>query len=409
MNTGRRLRLRAVLDPWFGVVVLGVVILAAAGGFVTHGAYVDPGTHQEQRVVDEWAVDGSFSHQAVVRGAGNEIPFESGETVQNREVYFRTIMPVLEGEFVVAARGTQSPVNFTIDRRLVVENVEQTTGDQEPTVYWRDSRRLGNNRTTVQPGGTASVPFRLNVTRTLSRAENVSQRLASPGETQIRIVVDVVATRGTDDAQRRTLTFAMPVTGDVGVYRVQPESDTQTYTEREVVTVPNEPGQLQRVGGPLALAVGLLGLVGLAYARWRDAVSLSAAEREWLAYRADRAEFDEWLTAIRLPEEARDLPVARAESLGDLVDYAIDTDSAVVDDPDSRAYHVVHDGYRYTFEAPPEPGGADPLGSAAATAGVSGPAEDADGATDDEVDDRDADEDGVTGTDDTTERDGNRD
>ncbi|PSQ30968.1 hypothetical protein BRD06_01490 [Halobacteriales archaeon QS_9_67_15] len=42
------------------------------------------------------------------------------------------------------------------------------------------------------------------------------------------------------------------------------------------------------------------------------------------------------------------------------MDFAIDTDSGVVEEPGGGAYHVVHDGYRYTFEAPAAPA-TDPL------------------------------------------------
>jgi hypothetical protein len=62
-----------------------------------------------------------------------------------------------------------------------------------------------------------------------------------------------------------------------------------------------------------------------------------------------------------LPDEARDLPVAEVETLTDLVDVAIDSDNPVLESPGGDAYHVVHDGYRYTFETPPEPEYDDPL------------------------------------------------
>lgn len=99
----------------------------------------------------------------------------------------------------------------------------------------------------------------------------------------------------------------------------------------------------------------LLGPVGLAYVRYDGRLALTEAEREWLAYRDDRTDFDDWISTIRLPEEARDLPVAEADTLADLVDFATDTDNAVLESADGERSHVVHDGYRYTFEAPPDP------------------------------------------------------
>jgi hypothetical protein len=83
-------------------------------------------------------------------------------------------------------------------------------------------------------------------------------------------------------------------------------------------------------------------------------------------YRDDRAEFDDAIETVWLPSSARglvqspaaaqDLPVVEADSLADLVAFADDRDEVVLESPGERTYHVVHDGCRYTYEAPPEPG-----------------------------------------------------
>jgi len=363
MIAGGALGLRSALNAWYGVVIVALLATAVVGGVLVHGAYVDPGTHQEQRVVDEWSANGSFTHQSVVRNVSFEAPFEPGTTVRNRAVYFQRVMPVLTGEFVFTTRGADTPVDLTVDRRLVVESVEETAvgSEEESTVYWRETRNLGIDRTVHQPDGTTTVPFSVNVMRTFEEANNVSKQLDSPGQVRSEILVTVVATRQTADAQTRRVTFSLPITSDSGIYRVDGSPTTEPFPETTTVTVENEPSALGRVGGPLLIAVGLLGALGLAFARYRGAVSLSEDEREWFAYRGDRADFDEWISTVRLPAEARDLPVAKAETLADLVDVAIDTDSAVLESPDGDAYHVVHDGYRYTFEAPTKPSRDDPL------------------------------------------------
>jgi len=362
MDKGGFVRVRAVLGEWFGVAIVALLVVAAVGGVLAHGAYVDPGTHQEQRVVDEWSVNGSFTHQANVRNVSFETPFEPGTTVRDRTVYFQRVMPVLYGEFVFSSPGAENPINLTVDRRLVVESVEEAARDENrPTVYWRETRTLGINQTIHQPDSTTTVPYDVNVTRTFEEANNVTKQLDSPGQLRSEILVTVVATRQTAGAQTRRLTFSLPITSDSGIYRVQDSPTSETFTETTTFTVKNEPSALQRVGGPLLLAVGLLGVFGLALARYRGALALSEDEREWLAYRDDRAEFDEWISTVRLPDEARDLPVAEAETLADLVDVAIDSDNPVLEHPDGDAYSVVHDGYRYTFEAPPKPHRDDPL------------------------------------------------
>jgi len=362
MAKGGALRTRALLDEWFTIAVLGLLVVAGVGGVLTHGAYVDPGTHQEQRVTDEWSVNGSFSHHSTVRNASFDTAFDPGTTVRDRSVYFQRIMPVLAGNFTFGSPGAEAPINLTIDRRLVVESVGDASGDTgSSTVYWRETRTLGIDRTVHQPDDATQVPFRVNVTRTLQEANNVSAQLQSPGEIRTKILVTAEVMRQTESAQMRRFTFSLPITPESGIYRVESSPTAETFTETKTITVENEPTAIQRYGGPLVSLLGLLGVLGLAFARYRGTIALSESEWERLDYRGDRAEFDEWISTVRLPDEAEDLPVAEAETLADLVDVAIDSDNPVLENPDGEAYHVVHEGYRYTFEAPPKRAGEDPL------------------------------------------------
>jgi hypothetical protein len=349
------LRARAFLGRWFEVVVVVSLVVAAVGGWLTFGAYAAPGTHEERRTVDEWTVEGSFTHEATVTDAANDTVFEPGTVVRNRSVYFQRVMPVLEGQFALAVRDAGAPVDVRIRRQLVVRSVETAASDEDPVVYWRENRTLGATETTVRSGGRTTVPFSVDVSRTVAEARNVSERLGSPGHIQTRVAVTVAATPQTTDAETRRLTFSLPIDASRSLYRVEAASTSETFSSTEVVTVANDPSPLKTVGGPAALGVGLLGAFALVAARLRDTIGVSEAERAWLAYRDDRADFDEWITTVRLPDDAASRPVARADTLADLVDVAIDTDNPVLQSPDGGVYYVLHDGYRYTFDAPPNP------------------------------------------------------
>ena len=345
------LRARAVLDRWFPVVVAVFVVLAGVGAWAAYGAYVAPGTTVEERTVDEWRVTGGFDHRATVTPPANGTAFEPGTTVENRSVYFTAVMPELEGSFTLGYGG-EGPAAVRLDERVRVRSAEGT-GDEEPTVYWKQSRALESGNATLQPGGRLRVPFSLNVTQAVVDAEAVNGRLGSPGQVQVDIVVDVVVDRQNGPAQN--LSFVLPIRPEGSLYRVESGAREETFSRTERVTLREEPGAAGTVGGPVLAAAGVVGLAGLVVARRRGLVALSADERAWLDYRDDREDFDEWVTTVRLPDEARDLPVAEAGSLADLVDFAIDTDNAVMETPGERTFHVVHDGYRYTFTAPSVP------------------------------------------------------
>jgi hypothetical protein len=346
------LRLRSLLDRWFAVAVVALVTCAVVGGWLTYGAYAAPGTHQEQRTVEEWAVEGSFAHGARVTDAASGTAFEPGTVVRNRSVYFQRAMPVLDGRFALDYEGTEEPAEVRIERRLVITSIGTGGTDGRSVVYWQHNRSLGTNRTTVRPDGRVTAPFEVDVGRTLAEARNASRRLGSPGELGVRVEMAVEVVRRVDGASPRRLTFTLPVETGSGTYRVSDGRTRKTFSRTRAVTVRDDPSPSRAYGGPAMLAFGVLGTVVLGGIYRRGVLCLSPDERDWLTYREDRADFDDWITTVGLPEGADQLPVAEAATLGDLVNLAIDTNSAVLDPPDDDAYHVVHDGYRYTFERP---------------------------------------------------------
>jgi hypothetical protein len=239
-----------------------------------------------------------------------------------------------------------------LEQRLVVRSVEPAARDEEPTAYWERRRTLATTETTLQPGEQTTLPFSVNVTRTVQRASNVSERLGDPGEIRISVDVAVAATRRTAGAETHRLNFTLPIESQAGVYRVAAQPRRETFPRTETVEVPNDPGPVREVGGPLLFFVGALGAVGLVVARRNGLTTVSDAEREWLAYRDDRTDFEEWISTARLPDASYRLPEADAASLADLADIAIDTDNPVVFDPETEAYHVIHDGVRYSYHPP---------------------------------------------------------
>ncbi|NHN41808.1 DUF5305 domain-containing protein [Halorubellus sp. JP-L1] len=350
----RILRARAVLSSHATVVVVALLAVAAVGGVLAYDAHADPGTRAVERSVDEWRLDGQFQHGARVTATGAGTPFEPNSTVENREVYFERVMPVLSGEFVLAYDGT-GPVRLHLDRRFVVESVASDAGSDAETVYWRRNRSLGSATTSVAPGERATAAFAVNVSDAHREARNVSERLESPGEIRTRIVVDVEASRGSEGAPNRTVSFALPIESERGVYRVGDGSGTERFNRTETATVPAEPGPLRSTVGPLALLVGLAGVVGVGLARRRGHLELSTVEREWLRYRTRVAEYDEWISEGRVPDDALDRPAVVLDALDALVDVAIDTDERVLHDVDRGSYHVLDDDVRYVYETPERP------------------------------------------------------
>jgi len=359
MEKGRtRLRLRAVASSWFTGLVVVCAVLAVAGGAVAYTAHAAPGTttHQADRTL--WSVDGEFSHAAEVT---RENPvFEVGETLSNRSTYFATAAPVLDARYAATYRGSADAANVSVDATLV------TRASGENTVYWTQRRPLEEGEAGLSSGESAAIEVSVNASAMAARLVQIQRDLGTtPGDVTSEIVVAVDAESATDEGPSSlSFTHRLPVSIAGNTYAVGPaEGGREAVTATETVTRQRDRGPLWSVGGPLVFLAGAGGLAGLVVGRRRDAFAVSPAERRFLAFREERAEFDEWVTAVRLPAEVRERPRAEADSVADLVDFAIDTDAGVVEDPDTGTLYAVGEDLLVAYEPPPDPtaGSTDPI------------------------------------------------
>jgi len=342
-----QLRLRAVLTKQYAVVLAVVLVFMLLGGWMTYSAYVSPGETETEEEVTMWELDGEFTHGATVE-TDNPV-FTQGTRLSDRSVYFTRLSPELDGSFNTSYTARESGnLDQTVSLSMVMRAVEQQ--DEQTTVHWETHTELDNTTVeAVEPGEQVQVTFSENMSAAESELTNISEEIGgTPGETELFIQA-TVSSQGTINGEMidKTETYTLPVTFENSIYRVGgAEPTTKSYETTHTVSVQERPGLIPRIGGPLLLVVSLGG-VGLITTTRRE--PLTERKQVELTYRDDRETFDEWISKIQLPEEAFDLPRASAASLGDLVDFAIDTDNSVIEDPDEEAYYVCHDGYLYTY------------------------------------------------------------
>jgi hypothetical protein len=353
-ETDWQLRARAVLSNRGTEVAALLVVLALIGGWVTYTTHVDPGTTTEERVVASWSRTAGFDHGATVRNP-NPV-FGEGERLSNRTIYFTRVSPVLDGNYTLGYAATDGgPLNATVRLGLVIQGV---TGEEGEEPLWRTTRALGSRSASdLRPGETLRVPFSLDVREVQNRTDGVTSTLGSIGETEVFLLADVRLERGgAAGGDGRTFQQELGLVPERSTYRVTGgRPSAERYETTETVRVSRDYGPFREVGGPFVLLSAAVGLCALGAGFWRDAFDLTDQEREWLGYRSDRDEFDEWVHTVQLPSEAHDLPRARADSLAALVDFAIDVDGAVLEPPEGGVFYVVHDGYLYTYTAPLPP------------------------------------------------------
>jgi len=353
----RWLRVRRLTDGRLPVIVALLALLLVVGAWGTYTTYVEPGTHVEQRQESAWSTTTDFDHEATVRESNPVYPV--GTTLTNRTAYFGSVAPILNGTTTFEYAASESG-NLTViaETWLVFQRVERSRNGEIETVYWQTTRELEQHRSeSLSPGESVDLPFAFNVSALNERSSQIDDELGrTNGETEA-LVRTSVTVNGTVNGQRVNRAEQHKLSVGVGeVYRVSDSGPaTNEFTSTHSVTVENNYGPIRSIGAPLLLAgsVSVLGLIGFAW--HRNEVALTPAEREYLSYQADRDEFDEWINRISSPNRATGPPSGEAETLADLVDFAIDTNSSVVEDPETGRFHVIHDGERFIYEPPPLP------------------------------------------------------
>ncbi len=373
----QKVRLRSLIDEYVLVVVTLLVLLALVGGYLTVSAYATTETRTETVQTASWESTGEFSHRATVVN-GTDV-YDRGETLRNRSSYFREITPRLNGTFVYTYTATGGgDLSATVTNVLVLRSVaEAETEEGDGTEYWRVESTVGFEETeSLEPGESLAVPFSVNVNETAARLEAVDeQHGGTPGNKEM-IVESRIRLTGTRNGQpvETTRVYRLPISTSSNVYEVgDPGTVANSGGQTEQRTVAAAPGPLRAYGGPALLVLALAGGALLGAGRRNGSLTVSERERDWLAYRSAREEFDDWITVARLPEEGRDATRIEVDTLGGLADVAIDTDRRVLEDPD-RTLFVVFDGDRTYVYRPPVPAdGDDPLAETGTSLGASPP------------------------------------
>lgn len=346
------LRFRAFLDRWFTVVAALLVVSAAIGGWATYATHAAPETTTEQRVDSSWNAAGDFEHGATVTENNSVYPL--GTTLTNRSVYFHRIAPELNGSFDFAYGASEGgELDVAVDLYAEHRAVEERDGEE--TVVWRRTRPLAETTAdAVRPGETTTVPFAVDVRELRNETDRIENELGGTrGEAEVLVRADVRVT-GTVNGEEvnRTLGYSLPVQFDGGAYRIEGETaEREEFASTSAVAVERTRSPVASLGAPLTFLASLIGIGALASVRRRGTL-IGDDEREVLAYRDDRSEFDEWISTMSLPDRIDDLPRAEAESLADLANFAIDADRGVVHDPDRGEYLVLRDGTVYAYEPP---------------------------------------------------------
>jgi len=311
--------------------------------YTTH---VEPGTETQQETVAEWETNGEISHSAIV--VNGTTVFPTGTTLADRSMYYTQISPDLEIDLQYGFVADGGELDVDGESTLVLRSVNED-GDE----LWRTDEQLDSFNATLEPGEGIERTVSVDVPELTAELERIEEELgAAIGTTEIDIEHDITA-EATIDGQSETHSNTYFVGIDPGgdVHTVETETaGPETHQRTGTVVTERTHGTPRNVSGPLLILIGILGGIGLTVGRYRDVFALTDAERKNLEFAETRGELDDWISRARVNEWSTTDEYVRTDTLGDLVDVAIDTDERVIEDLEQSRYYVFSDAQRYVYE-----------------------------------------------------------
>ena len=348
----RSIRVRALLDRWFPLVIGVFLVVAGIGGWVAVQAQADPGVEQEQVTVSEWSESTSYEHSAVI--VNDSLPFEVGERVTNRPVYYTSLSDALDITYVYEYDAAEGEVAVNTETLLLFRGVE---GDE---VLWEYSEPLATGTTeSLSPEGNHTVETTVGMDEVFVTIDTVEQQLGQAGTIEIH-VVSTSLVDGTVEGETvdRTYDSTMSVSVTPQTFRVlEVETVDETHSRTETVEREIEPDTTELILSLVVVVVSVIGLAGLTAGRVGGYIELSDGERELLENYQQEQEFSEWITRGTFPSERDYEATILVDDLEGLVDVAIDTNKRVIKDEQLGVSTVLDGEYIYVYVQPDSPAG----------------------------------------------------
>lgn len=352
----RSVRTRAFLDQWFAVVVIVLLALTLVTGWWAYQVNLVPETEQQERLVEEWSESSSYQHRALI--VNESIPFEKGQVVTNRPIYYFNLSKTLNGTYAYSYEADGGDVSVDTDTFLLIR-AGQLTNQQVNQTFWRVARPLDAKSTdSLAPGDEHTVAFQVDIRSVLRTISTVQRQVgASEGLVDVR-VRSVSRIQGTVEGEQinRTYQSDMVMTVNPATFRViQTNLVSETHQTFETTEVLVQPPPTKAYGSIALTALLGVTLVIVVVARLGGYSELTEEERELIQIERDREQYSEWITTGTFPSERDYEQTVLVDDLEGLIDVAIDTNKRVIEDPQLGVSTVLDDNYIYIYVRPDSP------------------------------------------------------
>ncbi|MFP4625587.1 MAG: DUF5305 domain-containing protein [Natronomonas sp.] len=352
----RSLRVRSLLDSWFLLIVLLLVVMTVALGWWAYQVNVVPDIQGEERLTEQWSEGTSYNHSALI--VNDSLPFSAGETIRDRPIYYTNLTKELHGTYTYQYDADSGDVDVTTDTFLRIRAGE-LEDQQMVEVFWEVAEPLGTNESvSISPGEEHVVEYSVDIPFVLETIATVERQVgATEGLVDVR-VVSISSIEGTvegSDIEHTYQSDKIMVVNPATFRVIQTETVQEEHQTFETVDVIVPPSPLESYGSIALFAFTLVLLGSALVGRQLGFTDLTPDEREILRIERARDRFSEWITTGTFPSEREYDQTVLVDDLEGLVDVAIDTNKRVIEDEQLGVSTVLDDEYVYVYVRPDSP------------------------------------------------------
>lgn len=298
-------------------------------------------------IVSSYTHYGNYEYTAPVTKS-NPLYAIGTELGMTQPAYFFSVSPTLDASFTYTLEATDS-ADLAVNRKTMIVATAMGSADGQKKIYWQKKFPIQNvEAEQIQNGATLTHQFTLDIPDINSMVKQVQEQLQYTQDTTIEIITYVTYEGEINGKSVSGVKeFPMPLITSSSYYQLPEKlSSQETIDTYELQRIPVDPS-FSSTAPPLILLLITFGLlVSLVIGKKRCTVigqpHIKELERE-----REYEQFAEWISTGSLLSDIQQYQHIRINSLQDLVDVAIDTNSRVIKDTDNEMYFVINKAFYF--------------------------------------------------------------
>jgi Family of unknown function (DUF5305) len=337
--------------------------MLAFSSYQMYQGYINPSFEEKNITVSSYTQYGTYSYSTIV-SEPNPLYLTGTTLGMNESAYYFVASSIPNFSFVYRIDASDSANVTAIPKTIVIARSKNNDYENSKIMWQKEFPvtpiSLTGSSTVKNEDSTNSFTYRFlfNAATIENAIENTQYGLnypptwsstfdASAMTYEIKTLVNYNGTINGKQVENTT-SFVLPMTMTKSYYELSKDVSTNvTDYNNETVSVQN-PFTVETIKYPLAsMLISIIAIIGIIYCRIAydpDPVQMAKLEQDHV-----HAQFKEFISEGKLPENRSSLMALKIASLQELINAAIDMNERVIYDSSENIHFAIHNGVLYYF------------------------------------------------------------